>query len=71
MFGRRVAAITAEVGAHALCLVLIDGTGVGLAGDADSLERIENRPALDFQFACQIVDSNFVHPSLLSSYSSR
>ncbi len=61
------AAIAAEVSAHAVCLVFIDGAGMRLAGDADGLERIENRPALYFQFACQIVDSNFVHPSLLSS----
>jgi hypothetical protein len=64
----RAAAVAAEVSADAVCLVFVDGTGVRLAGDADGLERIENGPALDFQFTCQIVDSNFVHPSLLSSF---
>jgi hypothetical protein len=38
---------------------------VRLAGDANCLERIENGPAFYFKFACQIVDSNFAHPSLL------
>jgi hypothetical protein len=45
-------------------LVGFDGAGMGLSGNADCFERIQNWPALDFQFSCQIVDSNFAHPSL-------
>jgi hypothetical protein len=63
----RAAAIATEVGAYALCLVLVDGTGVRLSGYADGFKRIEDGSAFDFQFTCQIVDSNFVHPSLLTS----
>jgi hypothetical protein len=37
---------------------------VRLAADPDGLERVEDGPAFYFQFACQIVDSNFAHPSL-------
>jgi hypothetical protein len=48
-------------------LVGFDGAGVGLSGYADCFERIQNRPAFDFQFPCQIVDSNFAHPSLFAS----
>jgi len=33
-------------------------------GDAHRYQGIENRFALDFQFPCKIVDSNFAHPSL-------
>jgi hypothetical protein len=62
------AAVAAEVGAHLIRLVFVDGTGVRLSGYADGLKRIEDGSALDFQFTCQIVDSNFVHPSLLSSF---
>jgi hypothetical protein len=59
------AAVALEVRTDTLGLILFDGARVRLAGDADGLERIENGPALYFQFACQIVDSNFAHPSLL------
>ena len=45
-------------------LVGFDGAGVGLSGHADCFERVQDWPALDFQFPCQIVDSNFAHPSL-------
>ena len=45
-------------------LVGFDGAGVGLSGHADCFERVQDWPALDFQFSCQIVDSNFAHPSL-------
>ena len=37
---------------------------MGLSGHADCFERVQNWPALYFQFPCQIVDSNFAHPSL-------
>ena len=48
-------------------LVGLDGAGVGLSGHADCFERVQDWPALDFQFSCQIVNSNFVHPSLFGS----
>ncbi len=48
-------------------LVGFDGAGVRLPSYADCFQRIQNRPALDFQFSCQIVDSNFAHPSLFAS----
>jgi hypothetical protein len=54
-----------EVGANPVGLIGFDGTGVGLSGHADGFKRIEDGPALYFQFARQIVDSNFGHPSLL------
>jgi hypothetical protein len=60
-------AVAAEVGAHLLRLVFLDGTGVGLPRYSDCFERVENRPALYFQFPRQIVDSNFAHPSLFSA----
>jgi hypothetical protein len=66
-FGRGAAAIAAEVGANAFRLVFVDGAGVRFAGHTDGFERIEDGPALNFQFSCQIVDSNFVHPSLFVS----
>jgi hypothetical protein len=48
-------------------LVGFDGAGMGLSGHADCFERVQNWPALHFQFPCQIVDSNFAHPSLFGS----
>jgi hypothetical protein len=48
-------------------LVGFDRTGVGLSRHADCFERVQNWPALYFQFPCQIVDSNFAHPSLFAS----
>ena len=36
-------------------------------GHADRRQRIQNGLALYFQFPCQIVDSNFAHPSLFAS----
>jgi hypothetical protein len=53
-----------EVLAHTLGLIFVDGTGVRLAAHSDGFKRIENGSALHFQFTRQIVDSNFVHPSL-------
>jgi hypothetical protein len=63
----RAAVSTVEVAAHLLCLIGLDGAGVRLSCDTDRFQRIENRPALYFQFSCQIVDSNFAHPSLFAS----
>ncbi len=62
--GRDPGPIALEVRTHTRGLILVNRGGVRLAGDANRLQRIENRPALHFQFACQIVDSNFGHPSL-------
>jgi hypothetical protein len=45
-------------------LVGFDGAGMGLSGHADCFERVQDWPALDFQFPCQIVNANFAHPSL-------
>lgn len=63
----RGAASTVEVAAHLLGLIGLDRAGVRLPSNADRFKRIENRPALYFQFSCQIVDSNFAHPSLFAS----
>jgi hypothetical protein len=63
----RAAASTVEVVAHLLGLIGLDRAGVRLSSNADRFKRIENRPALYFQFSCQIVDSNFAHPSLFAS----
>ena len=57
----------AEVPANLLGLILVDGAGVRLARDTQSLQRIQNRPALYFQFSCQIINANLVHPSLFTS----
>ena len=61
------AASAVEIGADLLGLVGLNGAGVRLAGNADGFEGIQNRPALYFQFSCQIVNSNFAHPSLFAS----
>jgi hypothetical protein len=53
-----------EVLPDPLGLVVFDGAGVGLSGHANCFKRVQNWPALYFQFPCQIVDSNFAHPSL-------
>jgi hypothetical protein len=53
-----------KVGAYAFSLIRFNGAGMGLAGHANCFKRIQNRTALHFQFACQIVDSYFAHPSL-------
>ena len=39
---------------------------MGLSRHANCFERVQNRPALYFQFSCQIVNSNFAHPSLFA-----
>ena len=61
------AASAVEIVADPLGLVGLDGAGVRLPGNADGFEGIQNRPALYFQFSCQIVNSNFAHPSLFAS----
>ena len=57
----------AEIAAHLLGLILFDGTGVGLAANAQRLQCIQNRPALYFKFPCKIINANFAHPSLFIS----
>lgn len=45
------------------CFVFFQRTGMRLLfRNADFLEDVQNRLALDFQFARQIVDSNLTHP---------
>jgi hypothetical protein len=56
-----------EVFSDLFGLVGFDGTGVGLSRHADCFERVQNWPALYFQFPRQIVNSNFAHPSLFAS----
>jgi len=61
------AALVLEIPAHLLGLVGLNGTGVRLClGHANRRESVQNGPALDFQLSCEIVDSNFAHPPLLS-----
>jgi hypothetical protein len=64
---RAASAAVLEVLPDPFGLVGFDGTGVGLSGHADCFERVQDWPALYFQFSCQIVDSNFAHPSLFAS----
>jgi hypothetical protein len=61
------AATAFEVVPYPFGLVGFDGTGMGFSSDADRLKRVEDWPAFYFQFTCQIVDSNFAHPSLFAS----
>ncbi len=63
---RRTAAAAVEVVPYPLCLVALNRTGVRLSRNPDRFKRIENRPALYFQFPRQIINSNFAHPSLFS-----
>jgi hypothetical protein len=64
-----VAAATAaalEISAHTLGFITLERTRVGLLfGYANCRQSIQDFPALDFQFARQIIDSNFTHPPLL------
>jgi hypothetical protein len=55
--------MSAEVLAHQNRLVLFQRTGVRfLLRHSHFGEYVENRLALNFQLACQIVDSNLTHP---------
>jgi hypothetical protein len=68
LFGRRAAsAAVLEVFPDLFGLVGFDGAGMGLSGYADCFQCVQNWPAFYFQFSCQIVDSNFAHPSLFGS----
>ncbi len=57
-----------EERAYPLRLIVFQRAGMGLLlAHTDLRQRVENLFALDFQFACQIVDSNFTHPPLSPS----
>lgn len=50
--------------AYAFGFVSLERTGMGLLfGNADFGQYIQNGLALNFQFSCEIVDSNLTHPS--------
>ena len=54
--------------ANLLRLVRFQRAGVGLAAShAEFRENVENRAALDFQLARQIVDTNLTHPPLFKT----
>jgi hypothetical protein len=56
-----------QKGANPLGLVALERTRVGLLfGYANRRQSLQDFPALDFQLARQIIDSNFTHPPLLS-----
>ena len=55
-----------EVVPNSFGLIGFNRAGVGLSRYANRFERVQNRPALYFQFSCQIVNSNFAHPSLFA-----
>ena len=55
----------AEVLTHFHCLIRLNGAGMRLLlNDADLRQEVEDFLALDFQFPCQIVDANLIHPVL-------
>jgi hypothetical protein len=56
-----------EITTYLLGLIFLDRAGVRLPGHAQGLQRIQNRPALHFEFSCKIIDANFAHPSLFIS----
>lgn len=63
---RATVAAILQVVADPLRLIRFDRARVRLSTHADRFERVQNRPALYFQFPCQIVDANFTHPSLFT-----
>ena len=53
----------AEAGTHFIRFMVFERTGMALLlGDPDFRKHIENGLTFDFQFSCQIVDSNLAHP---------
>jgi hypothetical protein len=63
--GTAAGAPVLEIVLYLLGLVGLDGAGVGLGfGDTNRRQSVQDGPALDLKLACQIVDSNFAHPSL-------
>lgn len=66
--GRGLCSAALEVRAHTFGLIGLQGAGMRLfLGHADFRQRIQNRLALYFQLARQIVNSNFTHPPLSPS----
>ncbi len=58
---------SSEIAAYLLGLIFLDRAGVRLPRYAQGLQRIQNRPALHFEFSCKIINANFAHPSLFIS----
>jgi len=57
---------TSQAGAYFFGFILFQRTGVSLfLGNSDFRKHVENGFALDFQFSCQIIDSNLAHPPFL------
>jgi hypothetical protein len=54
-----------DMRADLVCLIVLQRTGVGLAGaQAELRQYVKNLTALDFHLAREIVDSNLTHPPL-------
>jgi hypothetical protein len=65
---RGARSLALEIVAHLLGLIGLNRTRVRLRlSHANRRQSVQNGPALDFHFACEIVDSNFAHPSLFIS----
>lgn len=65
--GRRIRR-TAQVCPYFFRFVFFERAGVSLLlGDSDNREHIQNGLAFNFQFSCQIVDSNLTHRPFLCS----
>ncbi len=61
---------TLKMRANLVGLIVLQRTGVGLAGSqAEFRQNIENLPALDFHLAREIVDTNLTHPPLFKLFS--
>jgi hypothetical protein len=61
-------ALAIQVVAHLLSFIGFNRAGVRLGlGHANSRKSVQNGPALYLKLPCEIVDSNFAHPSLFSS----
>jgi len=55
-----------EMGPHLLCFMVFERAGVSLfLGDAYRRQHVQDGFAFNFQFPCQIVDSNLTHPPFL------
>jgi len=56
----------AQMDPHFFRFMLLKRARVGLLfGNADNRQHVKNRLALNFQFPCEIVDSNLTHPPFL------
>ncbi len=59
------AASPLQIDAYTLSFIALERTRMGLLfGYANCRQSVQDLPALDFQFARQIIDSNFTHPPL-------